>query len=284
MSASRHDHRLNTPALSCRLALAVLLIGSVPAAALGADEPAAELSKTPEYDQFLVIPLRIHLLKSRALGDVDCQLADSDVKRIVGKVNGIWHQAGIHWGLESIRREPAAREERFRVARELAGEANLGLYRVLFPDDTRSFDGLHVYYIHRLAVNGVWLGENAAVVQETAQLRPVEGGIDEPVPRVSAHELGHALGLPHRQARTNLLASGTTGTLLNADEAAKARKGADRVKGTRPVAQIRVEAMDAEERGDREKARRLWSWLAEIPGDGAATARRALERLPAERG
>ncbi len=54
---------------------------------------------------------------------------------------------------------------------------------------------MDVYYIHAFAANGVFLGDRTAFVQETAQLRPVPGGIDEPLPRVTAHELGHALGL-----------------------------------------------------------------------------------------
>ena len=43
-----------------------------------------------------------------------------------------------------------------------------------------------------MPVNGVYAGKDYAIVQETASLRPVEGGIDEPIPRVTAHELAHA--------------------------------------------------------------------------------------------
>jgi hypothetical protein len=112
------------------------------------------------------------------------------------------------------------------------GAAPLGLFRILRPDDTRAFKGLHVYYVHKLPVNGVYMGEDYAVVQETARLHEVEGGIDEPVPRVTSHELGHAVGLPHRQDRTNLMASGTTGTLLNEAEVKVAREKALKVKGS----------------------------------------------------
>jgi hypothetical protein len=41
--------------------------------------------------------------------------------------------------------------------------------------------------------------------------------------RTTAHEIGHQLGLPHRQNTTNLLASGTTGWTLNAAEIATVR-------------------------------------------------------------
>jgi hypothetical protein len=110
-------------------------------------------------------------------------------------------------------------------------------------------------------------------------LREVEGGIDEPIPRVTAHELGHALGLPHRQDRTNLLASGTTGTLLNAHEVEVVRAHAARTQGCARVSALRETARQAAERGDLEKARRAWGWLAEIPGEGAAEAKSRFEAL-----
>jgi len=51
---------------------------------------------------------------------------------------------------------------------------------------------VHIYYIKQFGANGVFLGR-AIFVKDTAALRPVEGGIDEPLPRVTSHELGHAL-------------------------------------------------------------------------------------------
>ena len=249
---------LRIPAIWCA-ALGLLAAG---------DARADEAPATPAAEEFVVIPLRVHVLTSKDLPEVDCRLTDGDVARILGKVNGVWHRAGIHWGLESLVREPAEREEAFAEARGRDGRGNLGNYRLLFPEGSREFDGLHVYYLHRLPVNGVWLGGGAAVVQETAGLREVEGGIDEPIPRVTAHELGHALGLPHRQARTNLLASGTTGTALNAEEVESARRAARSIAGALPVPDARKAADAADARGDREAARRLRGWLAQLPGAG----------------
>src|SRR5262245_50239662 len=117
--------------------LLVLVVLVVTAGRAHADEGSFQnVTEPPAHDQFLVIPLRIHLLSSTELPEVNCKVSEADIKRIVGKMNGIWHKAGIHWGLESLRKEPAARESRFRMARDLGGAGNLGLFRVLFPDES----------------------------------------------------------------------------------------------------------------------------------------------------
>lgn len=258
---------------------AVALVGLIGLAAR-AEEPPPDLTEPPPYDEFLVIPLRVHILQAEDLSEVHCSLTDDDIRRIVGKVNRIWNVAGIHFGVESVLREPAAHQRRFRTARDLQGEAPVGLFSILLPDESRHFDGLHVYYIHEFSVNGIYMGTDFALVKETSRLREVKGGIDEPLPRVTSHELGHALGLDHRQDRFNLLASGTTGTLLNADEGKRARERAREWSGVTTVAELRAAADQAAEAGEIEQARRQWTWLSEIPGGPAEDARRKLAELP----
>jgi hypothetical protein len=249
----------------------------------GADVPSPDVTEPPAYETFLVIPLRVHLLTATDLPELDCQLTDADVARILRKANGIWNKAGIHWGLESIVREPAARTAKFRLMRDLGGPVALGHYAMIVPEETRLTSALNVYYVHKFPVNGVWMGRDFAIVQETAALRSVEGGIDEPIPRVTAHELGHALGLVHRQDRTNLLASGTTGTRLNAAEVARARETALKVQGTLTVEALRKNAEDAATDDDKEKARRFWTWLSEIPGEPSKDALRRRDEVGTDR-
>jgi hypothetical protein len=156
-------------------------------------------------------------------------LKDSDIHRILAKVNTVWAAAGIYWQLESIENVNAENLGRLKLL-GLADDAPAQkkphlAFRDIIPESTRKdYPGYRVYYIHDFDVNGVYFGRREAMVKETAALRPVEGGIDEPIPRVTSHELGHGLGLPHRQDRLNLMASGTTGTLLNTNEIAKARE------------------------------------------------------------
>jgi hypothetical protein len=268
----RHSDR---PRLTPSIAFVILSVAGLPTvlAGEGGDEP-----EVPRREDFLVIPLKVHVLAAADLPEVDCRLTDADVIRIVGKVNRIWHQAGLHWGLKAVVREPAARRNKFRLARDLGGEPGLHAYRELIPDGGRAGSGAHVYFVHDLPVNGVWFDAGFAVVRETARLREVEGGIDEPIPRVTAHELGHMLGLSHRQAETNLLASGTTGTLLIREECETARVAAAQVEGVRTVSALREAAHRAEDEGVPERALKFWTWLAEIPGDDEE-ARRQVDRL-----
>ena len=274
--------------------LAVCLTGWASVATAAAGESATEdVTAPPTYEEFIVIPLRVHVLRATDLPEVDCKLSDDDVRRVVGKVNAVvWHKAGVHFALESIRREPAGRQDEFRAWRErFGGLVPLDVYPLLRPDpsgadekpsapeaEAPAFEGLHVYYVHEMPTNGVYFGDpdghaaGFAFVKETASLRTVEGGIDEPIPRVTAHELGHALGLRHRQNWTNLMQSGTTGTLLNAAEVSTAREVAKKLAGAAPVATWRERAVAADGAREAERAKQVWGWLAEIPGDGAAEA------------
>lgn len=228
-------------------------------------QPSPAVTEGPPADDFLIIPLRVHILSAADLPAVQCHLTDADVERIVGKVNRIWHKAGIHWAPGPILHEAAAEQERFRAAREAGARDALGLFKILAPAESKGTEGADVYYIHAFPVNGVFLGDRMAFVQETAQLRPVPGGIDEPLPRVTAHELGHALGLPHRQDRTNLLASGTTGTTLNRAEVDRARQRAARYPGAATVPDLRRRLDEAKARRDDIEAARLDALLGAIP-------------------
>jgi hypothetical protein len=239
-------------------------------------QPDRAVSQPPAVDQFVIVPLRVHILTSTTLGLANCKLGDADVTRIVGKLNSIWNKAGIHFGLESIVREQAAQVDRFRVIVELKKrEFEMSDLAMLLPKPSRVFDGLQVFFFHSLPFNGTYLGDDCAIVQEGAELNQVRGGIDEPLPRVLGFSLGRALSLDPRDGpQTSLLFPGTNGINLEAGEIEQARKVAQTVKGAMTVAELRKAAGTAEKAGQAERAQMLRTWLREISSKPGVPKRR----------
>ena len=165
----------------------------------------------------ITLPVRVHLVQSKTIPAMQTTLMDADVKRVMAKVNRIWSQAGIQFEIESI--GPTTTLE---SPPDLRLKSEYARVKALIPASRLSATAIDVCYVKEIGPNGFYSG-GLIVVKDTAQLGEVSGGIDEPLPRVTAHELGHALGLKHRQESTNLMQSGKTGFLLNAAEIAIAR-------------------------------------------------------------
>jgi hypothetical protein len=221
-------------------------------------------------EDVVVIPLRVHVLRSPQIEMANCRLTDAEVAVVVGNINAIWHKAGIHFGVESVLREPVAQVERFRAVASLkGGQVTEDELRILLPRVSRGFEGLHVYYFHELPFNSIYMVDDAVFVHEAAQVRPVAGGGDDPVARVTAHALGNLLTLPNINQPQNLMGGGTSGIALDGSQAEAARKVARMISGAMTVEGLRKAIKAAEAKKDSATARRLRSWLAEVPGAGA---------------
>ncbi len=263
-----------------------LLFTIAMASVAGGPRPSSAAEQAPAADSFLIIPLRAHLLSSPNLPLADCKLRDQDVTRVVGKLNTIWHPAGIYFGLESTVHEPAVQTERFRLMAKLnGGMPSASDLQMLMPKETRVFDGVQAYFFHALPMNGAHLGDDIVVVQEGAQLNEVKGGIDEPMPRVLGFALGTALGLePRREPQTSLLAPGTTGIELDEADVDRAQRVAKTVEGamTRAEAQQALDA--AQKAGKTDRAKLLRGWLAEIDAPNRAVRSKGRSRWCFDRG
>lgn len=168
----------------------------------------------------LTVPVRVHLIQSEKEASLQTTLTDADVQRVLGKVNKIWAQAGIRFEAESVEKTTAL-ENVPRVE-----EAHDRWVLASIPRERLSKSAINICYVKSVTPNGFWPGGRLVIVKDVPLLREVPGGVDEPIPRVTSHELGHALGLVHRQDLTNLMASKTTGFSLNAEEIRIAREHA----------------------------------------------------------
>lgn len=183
---------------------------------------ASALAAQGEDRPILTLPVRVHLMQSDLTPAMHTTLTESDVQRIFGKVNKVWAQAGIRFEIESI-----AHTRTVPLPPDFHADAPFASVKAMIPKNALSPTAIDVCYVKEVKPNGFYYGE-PVVVKDTASLREVEGGIDEPLPRVTSHEIGHALGLSHRQDTFNLMASGTTGTSLNEAEIATARARAEK--------------------------------------------------------
>ena len=234
---------------------------------------AAKSGRTPrpvfQFDEYLIAPLRIHLLSASNAPAIQTTLTEADIARILRKINGIWSQAGICFWLESLVHEEAAHQE---IGSLLGKPNDLSVMLRLRPEATQATNLFQLYYVKEFSANGVYLGA-AVFVKDTARLRAVPGGIDEPLPRVSSHELGHALSLRHHTNVLHLLASRTTGTNLDMAEIRQVREAAGRIPWIEPAPSVLKRADDLQHAGQDDDARKLYRRLAPIPLDGAALGR-----------
>lgn len=257
------------------LAAAFLLTGR-------GSEQAQQAPDSRPAEEFRLVPVRVHLFRASDAPAFGTTLKTEDITRIVRKANGIWHAAGVHLWVESIVEEkPVLTDSQVHD-----NPVPLDSLLPLRPKASLADGMFHVYYVGALPVNGIFMRRDGIFVQEAAKLRIVPGGIDEPLPRVTAHELGHGMGLPHRQAQTNLLASGTTGTSLNDAEIEIVRRKLDTFPWTLPAEDFLQRANElaaSDSAAKKAEATSRYQALLDLPGK-SSLKEQARERLDKMKG
>jgi hypothetical protein len=181
-----------------------------------------------ELFPLITLRIRVHLMKSVANPRLQTTLTEMDVKGIVQEVNAIWSQAAIRFEVEGIDSMNALEvpEKRWYIK-------DRDWVKSAIPTDKFSPTAIDICFVKDMGPNGFFYGE-PVVVCENPEYHKVPGGAENPVARVTAHELGHVLFLQHRQERTNLMASGRNGFSLNEQEIKDARKRALEILGRKP--------------------------------------------------
>jgi len=181
-----------------------------------------------EPSPLIHLRVRVHLMQSITNPRLQTTLTEMEARALFDEVNHIWSQAGIRFELEAVDTLQAldlAPKRWFIKDRDWVKSA--------IPTNQFSPTAIDVCFVKDMGPNGFFYGE-PVVVCENPEFHKVSSGADNPVARVTAHELGHVLFLPHRQERTNLKASGKNGVSLNPQEIKDARKRALEILGQTP--------------------------------------------------
>ena len=261
---SRHSRRTAFVALS--LLIALVTVGGVLVWVQNQEEERAQQLALDAflYDEYRLLPVRFHLLESKQQEPLNCQLTADDVDRILGKVNLIWQQASINFYLESVVQEPAANQY---VIGGFQRGVPLQLYPLIRPRQSMAHNMFHLYCIHEFQPNGATIGGlDVIFFKDTASLIPVEGGMDEPLPRVLSHQLGYALSLRNVDDTSYLMANGTTGMLLSEREVFNARRAVESIEWHMTPTKISEVADSHLEKGAMQEARHLYETLMTVPG------------------
>src|SRR5215467_1647613 len=107
------------------------------------DPAVHEATKTFSFDEFMIVPVRVHLLRSAEEEALNCRLEEKDVRRVFEKINRIWNKAGLAPGIESIVSENAAKPDGF-------ASTSLEDFKGTRPAKGRDPGMVHVYYVHQL--------------------------------------------------------------------------------------------------------------------------------------
>lgn|GEM_PF-1982166 len=182
-----------------------ILMGAV-VIACDSQSPVQEVER-----EALVLDVRVHLLESAESDGVTTTLSETEVADVFEAVNEVWDQAAIVWRIESIVRAEASDPGPFQRFLDGVDAPSIEAIAGIIPRNELLDDYWDVFLIRDLGglAGGIYFPSIPAVLQP--ELDPLGArGLDGGLARILAHELGHALSLPHVPctADGNLMAPG----------------------------------------------------------------------------
>ena len=187
----------------------------------------------PGHPDPIELAVRIHLVQSDQVDELNVGLTDTEVTELMTAVNETWAQAGVVWSLESMVREDALNESLFHSALTDPTVSPVSVLTSVLTSENLRPDIWNVFLIRDFGggLGGVYLGTEKLVV--STEIDPSgQRDIGDGMSRILAHELGHSLGLVHIPCagEGNLMAAGCplgTRTLLDATQITRARLQAE---------------------------------------------------------
>ncbi len=157
----------------------------------------AEETQPSTKSEKITLPVRVFLVKSKVSEKVHCTMTEEDLVACFKIVNENWAPANIEWSVESIREMPIPTDAARAYQKSLETNPRRGDMKVLvdsFPNDQRLTKGFNVFIVESM-------GKGAGGVFRPKPHGDVIYAHQSPrgyaVPAILAHELGHALSLPH---------------------------------------------------------------------------------------
>ena len=153
-----------------------------------------ELTSAADNIEHINLPVRIHRFRSVHEPRLNCSMSDDDIREQMKAVNETWKQASIHWHIESIQNMTPQATESFVHALSQNREKIAPALIANTQRENLLANGFNVVIAEDFekTIGGVFIPKPDGVVYFATR-----GPKGVQTPAVLAHELGHALGLPH---------------------------------------------------------------------------------------